>query len=108
MDIRNNPPRRTSLIGTGVILVGIIIIFIPSITGMDGFDGGFALSVGGGLVAVTGIITAIIYARLANAVDHILQNKNVLAHWTYSPQEWRQYTEKEHLEDAASKRDFLF
>jgi len=37
MNIRQNPQRRNSL-----IWAGIIIIFIPFITNMDGFDGGFA------------------------------------------------------------------
>ncbi len=104
MNIKNNPPRRTSLIWIGIIFVGIIIIFLPSIIGLDGFDGGFALSIVGLLVSITGIIAAVIYARLAGAVDRILQKENVLAHWTYSPQEWYQYTEKEHREDVASKK----
>jgi hypothetical protein len=104
MNIKNNPPRRTALIWTGIIIVGIIVIFIPGLTGMDGFNGGFALSVGGGFIAMIGIIAAVIYFRLASSLDRITRKENILAHWTYSPEEWRRYTEKEHKEDAAGRR----
>jgi hypothetical protein len=104
MNIKNNPPRRTALIWTGIIIVGIIVIFIPGFTGMDGFNGGFALSVGGGFIAMMGIIAAVIYFRLASSLDRITRKENILAHWTYSPEEWRRYTEKEHKEDAAGRR----
>ncbi len=104
MDIKNNPPRRTALIWLGIAVIGIIIIFIPGIVGMDGFDGGFALSIGGGFIAMVGIIAAIIYFRLAASLDRIMLSENILAHWTYTPEEWKLYTEIEHKEDAAAKR----
>jgi hypothetical protein len=87
----------------GIALLGVIIIFIPGIIGMDGFDGGYAISVGGGFVFMVGIIAAVIYFKLAKSADTIIRNENVLAHWTYSPEQWRQYTEEEHKEDAAAK-----
>lgn len=104
MSIRNNPPRRTALIWVGIAVLGIIGIFIPSMIGMDGFNGGFAISFLTGFVAIIGIIAAIIYARLAGTLDHILRNENILAHWTYTPEEWSRYTEQEHKEEAAAKK----
>lgn len=108
MEIKENPPRRTAYICIGIIIVGIFIMFIPGITGMDGFDGGFALGVGGGFVAMVGIIAAVIYFRLAASLDRMMQKENILAHWTYSPEEWKLYTEREHKEDAAAKRGLFF
>jgi hypothetical protein len=104
MNIKHNPQRRTSLMWTGVIVLGIIIIFIPGIIGLDGFNGGFALSFLGGFLAIIGIIAAVIYARLAGALDRITRQENLLAHWKYTPEEWKDYTEREHKEDASSKK----
>ena len=104
MNISNNPLRRTALVWTGIIVLGIIVIFIPGIIGLDGFDGGFALWLLGGLIAITGIVAAIIYNGLANTLDGILKEENLLARWTYSPEEWQTYTEKEHAEDNAARK----
>ncbi|MDD4923641.1 MAG: hypothetical protein PHF74_02240 [Dehalococcoidales bacterium] len=104
MEIKENPPKRTAFIWLGIAIAGIIIIFLPGIIGLDGFDGGFALSAGGLMVAITGFVAAAIYFRLARNVDSIMRNVDVLAYWTYTPEQWRQYTEEEHKEDAAAKR----
>jgi hypothetical protein len=108
MEIKENPPKRTAFIWLGIAIAGIIIIFLPAMIGLDGFDGGFAMSAGGLMVALTGFIAAGIYFRLARNVDSIMRNVDVLAYWTYSPEEWKQYTEEEHKEDAAAKRGLFF
>jgi hypothetical protein len=104
MNLKNNPTRRTALVWTGITATGIFIIFLPGIIGMDGFNGGFALAFGGGFVAILGFIAAIIYFRLATRLDRITRKEDILAHWTYSPGEWKTYTEEEHKEDAADKK----
>ncbi len=104
MKSRNNPQRRNALIWTGIALVGVIIIFLPGIIGMDGFKGGFALSFGGGFVVMVGLIAAVIFFNLAKTLDHITQKENILAHWRYSPEEWKKYTELEHQEDAGGRK----
>ena len=108
MEIKKNPPRRTAFICLGIAFIGIIIIFIPRIIGMDGFDGGYALSIGGGLIFLAGIIATVIYFKLAASFDRMKLKENILAHWTYSPEEWKNYTEREHKEDAAAKRSLFF
>jgi hypothetical protein len=104
MDINNNPARRTAFIWTGIILVGIIIIFIPSLTGMDGFNGGFALSFLGGFISLIGLIAAIIYFRMAGILDKTVKKENILVHWTYAPEEWKTYTKTEHKEDTSTRK----
>jgi hypothetical protein len=107
MNVQHNPPRRTALVWTGIIIIGIIIIFIPAIIGMDGFQGGFALSFLGGFIALIGIIAAVIYFRLAATLDKITHPENVLAHWQYTPEEWKIYTEIEHKEDATGRKNLF-
>jgi MFS family permease len=104
MNIKANPPRRIALIWSGIAILGIIIFFIPGIIGMDGFNGGYALSFLGGFVVLVGLIAVIIYARLASILDRITRKENLLARWTYTPEEWKAYTEKEHIEDKATKK----
>jgi hypothetical protein len=104
MNIKNNPPRRTAIVWTCIIVLGIVIIFIPAIIGMDGFDGGFALSIGGGFISMMGIIAAVIYTRLASTLDRMMHKENILVHWTYSLEEWKHYTEREYREVAQDKK----
>ena len=107
IDKINNPHRRIALACTGIVVLGIIMIFLPGIAGMDAFKGGLALSFFGGFVVIVGVIAVIMFARLARLFDSILKKENILAHWTYSPDEWKQYTEEEHKEDKADKRSLF-
>jgi hypothetical protein len=104
MNAQGNPARRNALVWSGIIVIGIIIIFIPGMMGLDGFGGGFALSFFGGFMALIGIIAAIIYFKLAAAMNKITTQENVLAHWHYSPTEWEKYTELEHKEDTMGRK----
>ncbi len=104
MKIRENPPRRTAFICIGIALLGLIIIFLPGIIGLDGFDGGFALSSLGVFVMIIGIVASVIYMKLARTLNRILTGDNLLAHWKYTPEEWRKYTEEEHAEDREARR----
>ncbi|MDD3994637.1 MAG: hypothetical protein PHT06_02390, partial [Dehalococcoidales bacterium] len=103
MEVKENPPRRTALIWMGIAVIGIMVIFLPGIVGMDGFEGGYAVSVAGVLIFLTGLIAGLLYFKLAKSVDSIIRSENVLAHWTYTPEQWRQYTEEEHKDNAAGK-----
>jgi hypothetical protein len=96
--------RRSALIWSGVVLVGIIFIFLPVMVGLEGNDGGFALSFLGGFMALIGIIAAIIYFRLAATMDNITKKENVLARWHYTADEWQKYSETENKE-VGDKRD---
>jgi hypothetical protein len=103
MNIKNNPPRRTSLIWAGILIMGILVIFFPTIIGLDGFDGGYAISSGGLFISIMGLVGTIIYLRLAKILDRITRPENVLAHWIYTPEEWKRYTEQEHREESVGK-----
>jgi len=108
MNVNGNPPRRNGFIWSSIGLLGIFIIFLPGIIGLDGFDGGFALSAGGVFVAMMGIIAAVIYFRMGKILDNSLKPENVLAHWTYSLEQWKLYTEKDYKEDKAGKSGLFF
>jgi hypothetical protein len=103
-----NPNRRIAAACSVIILVGIVMIFIPGASGMDGMQGGYALSFFGIFVAIVGLIAVIMFARMAVLQDRVLQPDNILAHWQYSSEEWRQYIEKEHGEDKKDKSNLFY
>jgi hypothetical protein len=103
MNIKNNPPRRTSLIWVGILIAGILIIFFPTIIGLDGFAGGYAISSGGLFITIMGLVGTVIYLRLAKILDRITRPENILAHWTYTSEEWKRYAVQEHREESAGK-----
>lgn len=50
----DNPLMKTMILGLVVTAVGIMMIFGPGIVGIDGFDGGFAISFVGLFAAILG------------------------------------------------------
>lgn len=102
--MNDNPPRKTAFIFLFVSLIAVVGFFAPGFLGIDGFDGGFAMSFASLLIFIIGIIMALIYFSLAGKLDRILRGEGVLSHWTYSPEYWREYAEKEYAEEKSEKK----
>ncbi|MCX6648093.1 MAG: hypothetical protein NTV61_01710 [Candidatus Bathyarchaeota archaeon] len=90
-----NPLRRTVNIWLCITVAAIVMIFIPGWLGIDGFDGGFAISFASILGVMIGLIVVFVYRGLASRLDGILRGEGVLAKWSYTPEQWAKYTEKE-------------
>jgi len=106
--MKYNPTRRTAIIWGVVTALAIFAIFAPHIFGMDYLNGGFAISALSFIIAITGIIVTVIYARRARLLDRILDGENLLAHWTYSLEEWNQYADKEFQTEKKEKRMLFY
>ena len=76
----------------------------PFVFDLDGMDGGFALAFICLLLFIMGIIIAIIYMRRAKTLDRILSGKDLLARWSYSPDEWQQYAGEEYKRERSGKQ----
>ena len=100
----DNPPRKTALVSLFVAFFFAVMIFIPEAVGIDGFDGGFAISFVSLVVALVAGVVAVFYFNLAGKLDGILRGEGILAHWTYSPEYWQQYTQKEYITEKAEKK----
>lgn len=98
-----NTAKRT--LNVWIVLTAIFIfgIFAPCIFGIDGFNGGFALSIFSALLAITGIIVIMMYRGRARAAGSILKGENVLAHWTYTAEQWQEYSKKDYTLDKRAK-----
>jgi hypothetical protein len=99
-----NLPRRNFLICGGAIFLGLIILFIPAMIGQTGSEAGFAISALGAFVAILGVIATLLYLRLTRALENLVKQENVLAHWKYTPEEWQSYSDEEHREDTADRK----
>ena len=91
----NNPVRRTVQIWIGITIAAFVMIFVPGWLGIDGFNGGFAISFASIFGVIIGLIVVFVYNGLASRLDGILRGEGVLAKWSYTPELWRDYTEKE-------------
>ncbi|HSV50159.1 MAG TPA: hypothetical protein VLH35_07560 [Candidatus Acidoferrales bacterium] len=90
----SNPPKRNATILFIIALSAAIMIFIPELVGIDGFNGGFAISFFCIIIAITAAIMGAIYLGWASKVTRIQRGQGILAHWVYSPEFWAHYTEK--------------
>ena len=100
----SNPQKKVAIGALVAAFVGLFLMFGPIGFGwLDGFGGGFALAAFGLLIMITGIVTAVLFFRLGNRYDRILSDKNPLARWTYSDEEWRAYTEADYKIDRKNR-----
>ena len=100
----SNPPKRTAVTCFVVALFAAVLIFVPESVGIDGFNGGFAISFASLAIALTAAIVGVMYLGWAGKLDKILRGEGILAHWTYTPQYWAEYTKKEYEEEKSEKK----
>ncbi|MDX9933003.1 MAG: hypothetical protein RB294_10500 [Bacteroidales bacterium] len=70
--------------------IALLLFLLPSITGTDGMNGGFALIVFAIVFLITGLITFYFYNRNARVFDSLLQPQKILAHWVVKQNEYAQ------------------
>jgi hypothetical protein len=107
MDVRHNTARQIARIWIAISLAAIVLIFVPGIAGMDGLKGGYALSFLAAFLAILGIVAVIMFYQLAKRIDSLTKAENILAHWTYPTQLWKEYTKLEFAEDSTDKRNLF-
>ena len=90
-----NPEKNYAVIATGIALVAIVLIFLPGWIGMDGMDGGYALSFIAIWLAISAILIAWYFWGRAAQIDRMLNGQELLTHWTYTPAEWQAYAATE-------------
>ncbi len=95
---------KTVIFGFLLTALGLLMIFAPGLVGIDGFDGGYAISFAGLFVAIMGLVVAGFYYQQAKILDGILRGDGLLAHWTFDDQMWQEYTQKEYTEEISEKK----
>ena len=102
-----NSQRRISNLWWILLFVFAFCMVIPSITGLDGFDGGFAIIFVAGFMVIMSIIIALIYRSRAKQLDKILSGEGRIIVWKYAPDEWQRFVENDFKEEKQAKK-FLF
>lgn len=103
LDRRRNP--QATGVWAGIILgvAGALLLIVPSIAGVDGMDGGFALAAFGLLLLITGVITLGLMLPRAARMRDMLAERNLLAHWTYDSVQMDE--EAERIQEQWSERN---
>jgi uncharacterized membrane protein HdeD (DUF308 family) len=104
-----NRNRRRARISWVILLIGIFLIFGPLNMGMDGFNGGFALAAFGVFMVIMGVVSVIIFGKVARAQDRLMADTaSQLAHWSYPKEQWETYAEYDHREDKKTKKMIFY
>lgn len=99
-----NPEKNYTVIAIGIALVAIVLIFLPGWIGMDGMDGGYALSLIALWLALSAAVVAWYFWGRAAQIERMLAGQELLAHWTYTPSEWQAYADAEQDEQIQENR----
>jgi hypothetical protein len=102
-----NPEKTYARASVLVAVVAIGLVFSPGLTDMDMMRGGYALSFVAFFVAASAAGVAVFFWRRAAMLDRLLAGKDVLAHWTYRPDEWQRYARAELKEQTMVNRGLL-
>jgi len=96
--LRNRQARIASAWGI-VAMVAAVGTALPSLVGMSGMAGGYAISFVSGFLALVGLITAAVFWARARILARLLSGQGVLVHWTYPDAARREHTRKELAEE---------
>jgi hypothetical protein len=109
MAYSKNPEVKNVLVGIGITFVGVLMVFLPIATSMDGMNGGYAIMfIAIALIIPAGIVTSILYGIRAFTLQNILSGKDIIAHWTYAPEEWKKYAEEEYIREKSDKMGLFY
>jgi hypothetical protein len=100
--------QRTGIwIGVGIALIGLAGSVLPSLLGVDGMSGAYALACLGVFFLIIGLVTALVYAQRARTLGRILAGDEILARWTYSDVQGQRQVESEY-QRASGQNHALF
>lgn len=99
-----NPEKTYAAVSFAIAILAIVLIFLPGWIGMDGMDGGYALSFVAIWLAISAALVAWYFWGRAAQIDRMLKGQELLAHWTYTPGEWQAYASAEQEEQIQENR----
>jgi hypothetical protein len=105
-----NPVKTTAIIWWIICGICLILILSPALFELADVEAGewiFALMFFAIVFGITAFIIAIMYTKRASLTGQMLQRQNLLAYWTYSPEQWNSYAIKEHEENKREKRNMF-
>jgi hypothetical protein len=107
MNWLDNPQMKVAMIWAAVGALATLGAIVPFFV-MDGMNGGYGTSCLAGFVAMACGVGTLMYLYRAYTLGKILSGEELVARWTYSPQEWTRYAEAEHGRDKEGKTILFF
>ncbi|MDO9255728.1 MAG: zinc ribbon domain-containing protein [Bacteroidales bacterium] len=106
----NMKNSQRQIVNLWLILLAVFIfcIFLPSIIGLDGFDGGFAMSFTSGFMVIMSLVVIFIYRSRAKQLGKILKGEGRIAVWNYSQDEWIRFIAADFEDEKKSKKMLFF
>lgn len=98
-----NRQMRTAFVFLGLSIVSVVLIFVPSIIGMDGMNGGFALSFIAIFLSITFMITSVVFFIMAKKFSAAINDDNIILHWVYEKSEWMKFSKTEFVSQKKEK-----
>lgn len=74
-----------------ITLGSLLCAILPFVADIDIMNGGGAMILLGFVMFLTGAIVTPFFFKRANKFNNIVSGKNILAYWTYEPEEWGEY-----------------
>jgi hypothetical protein len=90
-----------------LFLAGIFTPWYFESAGVETGNWVFAVMVFCFVLGITSFFVGIMYTKRARLVSRMLRGENLLAHWTYSPEEWARYAQKEYNVNKREKRNLF-
>jgi hypothetical protein len=100
------PNRERTGVRAGIViaLIGVALMIVPSVSGMNMMNGGYALQFIGLFVGLVGLVVFLVYRPRAAAFKRIVAGDGQLAHWTVAPAQVQQEAAAEMAETYAMNR----
>ena len=98
-----NPYIANSIIFLILAVIFIIVIFIPSIIGMDMMRWGFGIAFISFFLVISFALTSGILASMARRLNTVFYDNKILAHWEYNKEEWLEFSEEEFKKQKSEK-----
>jgi len=102
-----NKERRSANVSLIIILTGILAAALPFILKADLIRWGFGVAFVGGSTALIAFFVFLMFNGRARVRERMFHNENILAHWQYSKEFWKQVS-KEDMEDSGIGKVFGF
>lgn len=98
-----NRQRQTALVFLCLFIASIVLIFVPYVSGMDGMNGGFALSFIAIFLSISFLITSVVFFTMAKKFSSAITEDNLILHWVYEKSEWLKFAQKEFVVQKKEK-----
>ena len=102
--MHKNPEMTGVLAGAALGMVGLVLILLPPLAGMDMMALGYALQFLGLFLVIVGLVTATVFGLRVRRLNSLLAGRTLLAHWVYSPEQLRTQAERDFQETKKRNR----